>query len=128
MSNTSSKKHAPNHEQHPEKSKKHVKTQDHIGAPMWAKGSQFDYLWSFVEQFNVTEPRSKEHKALMQKVAVLYITKYGWDRVENPDAEDPDSDELVALSKALEGEGKEQIDAQQKVLADFRAVSYFFCA
>jgi hypothetical protein len=118
---------APHHEPHPQKSKKKPKTQDHIGAPMWAKGSQFTYLWSFMESFNNTAPRSKARRELIKNIAVLFITKYRWDRVENPDPDDPDVDELVALSKALEGDGEEEINARKLILTEFREVLFYFC-
>jgi hypothetical protein len=126
MSHPPTRTRAPNHEPHPDKSKKKVKTQDHIGAPMWAKGSQFDYLWSFIDEFNESQPRSKVRKDLVKKVAVLYITKYGWDCVEDPEALDPNPDDLVALSKALEGVGEEQIEARKRILVDFREVCQFY--
>jgi hypothetical protein len=59
-----------------------------------------------MDSFNATVPHSKAQRELIKKIAILYTTKYGWDCIENADANDPNPDDLVAFSKALSRVGR----------------------
>lgn len=96
---------------HPEKpSAKRVRKQDHVGAPTWAKGTQFQYLESFLDDWMETPRKSKERGQYVRMVVILFLTKYGWDWADGdkPDAEDPNPEELLAHDQLIAGEGEEQ--------------------
>jgi hypothetical protein len=103
---------------------RHEPKQDHVGAPNWTKGSQFGYIQSFMEDWLATVPRSHTRRAVVRKVAILFITKYGWDLEDNPDALDPDPEDLVALDKELaEGNSEDENTLHASQLKALQTVS-----
>jgi hypothetical protein len=111
---------------HPDKParKRKEQTQDHVGAPTWAEGSQFQYLQSFIGDWTITQPRSGPRKAIIRKIAILFLSKYGWEMEENPDALDPDPVKLLELDAALtDGCTDTEIELRATRLAALQTVS-----
>lgn len=73
-----------------------------------------------------TKQRSQARALVVQKVAILFIYKYGWDweAGDKPEAEDPDPDNLLMADQAIAGEGAE-VEVRAAELKSFKIVSFF---